>query len=198
MVSPLTLCPNGHVAENRAFWVDGSNNSIIGGGAPCPVCGEHAEVISGVFSDDRRGNVSAKLFLTPSQRERLKRSLSFVQQELAKPEPDEERAVRVLEATIEANAPATQPFLAAARAQFRDNPSGWIGVLIALISLFVSIGANQGISPDQLEQILDETVRSVQNEPAPTVGEAPMPPGQSPPGPEDPPTVEELPTPTTR
>jgi hypothetical protein len=198
MPGVLVICEEHGLVDGSQFIAfENSDVSVAGSEAWCPICGRPAEIADGKYSD-RSGVFSAQLRLSPSQIETLRKSLRWAEQELAKPEPDEDRAVRVLEATIERAVPDGRSFLEHFRGKTSMAAAAWLACLIALVTLLVSVTANQGINPEDLERILDETVRSAQNE---QPREAPAEPTESPPpqpSPESIPPATELPTPKTR
>lgn len=131
---------------------------------------------------------------------RLRTAVAWAEQQ-AQAEDDAHRA-EVLEKTVTSVAPELSPVLVGLRAKVRheyeNHLAAWVGILIALITLLVTMSGPQGISGEQLEQILEETVRHVQSAPDPTVGEAPTGGVLSTRGPEEPPPATEIPTPKTR
>lgn len=198
-------CPScGLDFESRAFAFEGATNiNLQGNWETCPSCGQMASIMDGRFNisggtlevlDGPQWTRDLLIRLSKKDIHKLRTAVAWVEQQ---PEPSDHTA-DVLAKSITVAVPQVAPWLRRAAEQFRDNPAGWTSVLIALVTLFVSIGANQGISADQLEEILDETVRSVQNEQVQPSGEEPMQPSPATPPPEEPPTATELPTPKTR
>jgi len=189
MTAPLAMCPDGHVAEVPGIQMVGPGTStFIGGASNCPVCGKPTEILSGDYTTEHDGSTNARLVLTASQLRRLAQSLEWARQELANPTPDEEHAVRVLEKTIEVQAPQVKAWLDRFKGSTSMATATWLGALMTVLTLLLQIfGTDQGVSGDELERILDETVRAIHSEQS---TEAPVTPPR-------PPTVTELPAPET-
>lgn len=165
----------------------------------CPQCGAQAAVPDGNYSFDDENKPGWTYFkpLTSSQVFRLRQTITWVRQEIAKPEPDEERAARVLEKTIEENAPQLRGFLDRLRDPAVGNVGAWVAILIAIL-MWLSQPQPDGISPDEVEQILERVVQSAQTGPTNQELKSPTGPAEQTP-PEGPaPTVTGLPTPETR
>ncbi len=198
MGSPLAMCRNGHVTPvvGIEMGADIDGFSFGGGSTICGVCGEQADFLAGSYSSDARGAVTARLNLTPSQLHRLKQSLRFAELEMSKHEPDRERAVRVLERTIEENAPAVKTVLDRMRDPLVGHSAAWVAVLIAIM-IWLTQGGADGATAEDVQRIADETARSVLHEQAEKDSTSSEVPASNSPPREQPPTVTELPTPKT-
>jgi hypothetical protein len=171
-------CPRcGLDFESIGFAIQGMENTSLGlATETCPRCGGRARVMEGTFNS--RGDdveiVTAPewthalfLRLSKAQVHSLKTAAAWAQQRAADPSTDEERTVKTLEKAIEVNAPAAVGWLERARREFGGNLSGWVAVLMAVITLIVMFG-QQGVSADDLERILDDRIQSVPESPEPS------------------------------
>lgn len=197
MPGVLVVCPVHGLVENSQFAnvSDGATIVTVGGVAYCPVCGRSAEVADGSYRADYRGGVSVDLKLSPSQRQALRSALKRAEQGRRKGE-DAESIARHLEDTVVEVVPAASSVIEKFSGNKGMAAAAWLGVLISLITLLLQVTTDSGISEQELQQILDETVRAVQSEhelgeelpPLPSVPER---------GAAKPPTVTEIPTPET-
>ena len=133
--------------------------------------------------------------LTPKQRHRIETTVKWAQLRRADPTTDDEKTVRALEKTIEENVPAIRPWLEKFRSPTSSNIAAWLAVLITILMWITN--NNSGITPEQLEQILDETVRSSQSEQSQSTPAQPTGPAEPPQSPEPFLPASELPSPDT-
>ncbi|MEV8023421.1 hypothetical protein [Microbacterium sp. NPDC080220] len=138
--------------------------------------------------------------LNKKQVHALRASVAWAQQQAD--HADDAHRADVLEKTVLAAVPQLEKPLRGIREkiqhEYDNHLAAWVTVLITLIMFIVTMNSQQGISGEQLEQILDETVRHVQSEQAQTVDAEPTTEVQPPRGPEEPPPATEIPTPKTR
>lgn len=175
----------------------GAHVIVIGGRYSCPVCGRPVPAVDGHYTQDANNMLKAQLWLSPAQADRLRAAVIWARQR-EKRGDDHEMTARHLEEELVRVVPRAAPILDAFKGQASMALAAWISVLLSLMTFFLTVTADDGLSERDLEQILSETVKTVRSEQSPTVPAAPTqsaPPTQSP---EQPPTVTELPTPETR
>ncbi|GGH44927.1 hypothetical protein [Microbacterium album] len=197
--TPVLFCEeHGFVNDQSGIYFENVVNLTISGSTgTCPACGKSASYVDGTYNDIN-GRTTATLRLSPRQLHRLKQSLAWVQQQADS--VDDEKKVRVLEQTLVENIPQAKPWLEKFRGPTSMAAAAWASVLVAVISAIVALVALSGnqLSEEQFQQLLEETVRAVQNgqspaEPGGTIPSAPPPQSQ-----EQAPPATELPTPKTR
>ncbi|MCK2031257.1 zinc ribbon domain-containing protein [Microbacterium galbinum] len=204
-------CDNcGHDFESWGLAFDESVDSTVnlGGNAEtCPNCGHVARIMEGKYNlspegmeivDAPQWSRDLIIRLSPKQRHRLSTTVQWAQTQASNPNADDARTARALEKSIEQNVPAVKPWLERFRSPESGNLAGWLSLLIAVITLIITVtSGGDGISGDELERILDETVRAVQSEQSPATLATPTPPEPTTQPPMPPPEVTELPTPDT-
>ncbi|PPH28610.1 hypothetical protein C5C37_09875 [Rathayibacter sp. AY1F9] len=173
-----------------------SGETIITSSQTCPVpgCSQRATILDARYTASPSGKLIAvpATMLGESQFRRLRKSLE--QARRATQRGEEPAAVAAeLQAELLSQLPGAAPAVEKARQSFGqwfEGPQSqaaatWLSVLIGLIALFVTLGST-GIADDQLQEIIEETVREYQQqEQAPS---APTPPVR-PPGPEQGPQI---------
>lgn len=197
MPGVLVVCPAHGLVENRQFAnvSDGATIVTVGGVAYCPLCGRPAEVADGSYRADYRGGMSVNLKLSPSQRQVLRAALRRAEQGRRKGD-DVESIARRLEDTFAEVAPGASSVIEKFSGKQSMAAAAWLAVLISLVTLLLQVTDDSGISEQELQQILDETVRAVQSEHE--LGEQlPTLPSSPERGATEPPAVTELPTPET-
>lgn len=194
----MVVCDTHGLVEGRGIRFEQATGTVVVGGEDeCSICGRPAERVDGTYSFSN-GEQHVALRLSGAQLFRLRQSLAWAHKELAKPDPDLHRTARVLEKTVEANAPQAKRWLDRFQSTTSMALAAWVGALAGVIAALVSLTPNQGVSADDLERILDETVRAVRSEQAPAEPVTPTQKGLLPESQVRPPTVTELPTPETR
>lgn len=120
---------------------------------------------------------------TVAAQRRLATVLAWAQEELARPEGDPEKVVKRVEQSLEREAPSLMSKVAKfLRSEELKGATPLAALLVSILLLLVSLRPQeQGVSAEDLERILDETVRSVQEERRTEPTLPPVPPA---PGPE--------------
>lgn len=112
-------------------------------------------------------------------------ALTWAQEARKESDADEARIADQLEHTLRKEVPAASGILDKFKGSMSGNLANWLGVVIALISLLISVESS--FSEHDLEQILQQTVQQLQNErtPAAPADSTPAIPSQAPesPGP---------------
>lgn len=155
---------------------------VIGGNAiiefkgvqiTCPLCGAAGPILAGSYELRDERKLTTLYRPTPASRRRLQMALRWAQIELAKPGATEERIAARLEAQLEREAPEVAKTFRGWVSKNAGNFIGIAGLLIALLSLYVT---SQGITAQQMEEILDRHIeRPSQMEPPPTSPVTPEP-----------------------
>lgn len=199
MQSPLMFCEeHGFMELPLKFKSDlGSIRiNMVGSRTRCPVCDKVVPIVDGSYDYVDGVIERARLQLSVSQTHRLRQSLRWAQQELAKAEPDEDRMVRVLERTIEEQAPQLKTWLDRLRDPAVGNVAGWVAVLVSILMWVTSQAAP--VSEDDVRRVVEETIHSETTEQERAGQGGSGTPGARPPYPEAPPRATEIPTPKTR
>ncbi|GAA1161980.1 zinc ribbon domain-containing protein [Microbacterium oxydans] len=198
----------GHDFESQGLAISGPGSAgvtLVGNAESCPRCGREARIMDGRFkiSEDAIEVIDAPpwsrdliIRLTPKQRHRIDATVRWAQLRRVDPATDDEKTVRALEKTIEENVPAIQPWLEKFRGPTSSNIAAWLAVLISIL-MWITSNNSGGVTPQQLEQILDETVRSAQSEQSQSTRAQPTGPAAPLQSPEPFPQASELPSPGT-
>lgn len=193
----LVDCPKHGIVEDSFWQLDESSDiGFEGSYGLCTVCGALAPVLDGVYGESG-GVMTANVRLSKQQAHRLKQSLQWAAERKITEEADAAHVARVLERTLEENAPQVKPWLDKFRGSTSMAVATWIATLTSVITLILTfyVSSGQSISGDQLEQILERALdeqRSQEGPVAPTQS-APPPPGR-----EEPPPSSGGPAPKTR
>lgn len=197
MPGVVVECPeHGFLESDFLNHSDGARIIVTRSAIPCPVCGRGAAVVDGDYTSDGEGNLRATLWLTREQDLRLRAALIRAKQRQVRGASDEEAAQQLEDSLVEA-VPQAKSVLDAFKGERGMATATWLGVLISLVTVFLTLTSDNGISEQDLERILDETVRSVQSEQSRTEPQDPSTSAERQQPRVQPPVVFDLPTPET-
>lgn len=173
----LAECPTHGLVETEAIFVGDGVVKVTNSKVSCPVagCGQMANMMDGEYIARDSAHLSTLYTPTELARRRLETVLGWALAELQKPEPDEERVSKAIQAQLEKASPLLFERLRLWwGSQANANAAAWVGILVAIL---IAITSNSGISADQLEQILEnhdhvdrgESERSTPEDPMPRV-----------------------------
>lgn len=114
----------------------------------------------------------------------MRNVLLWAQAEVATERRPAEAIAATIERTLEKDAPAVAGWLSAFKGPASANAAAWLAVLLAIL-MWVTSG-NDGLTPEDVSRIVEETVNNVQDGSAPAGGSpavpsaAPDPPATSP------------------
>lgn len=186
----------GHDFESNAYNLQQSvGTQIVGVQETCPNCGRLARVMEGQFSfigpdvtihNAPQWSRDLVFRLSKAQAHRLKTTVAWAQQRVEEHPESDERAAQAVEKSLEENAPAVLRMLDALGGRRGMAAAAWLGVLIAVVMLLLQIFGQSGgeFSEDDVQQVVEETVRAYERQQSPevpveTTPEAPHPePGQ--------------------
>lgn len=147
--------------------------NLEGNTTACPVCGRTARILDGRYQVRDSTGRPTIYSPTPAERHRLETVLHWAESELAKPDADEQRIAQKVEAQLLRDAPQLARTFRNWMAKNAGNVIGVAGLLIALLSMYVS---SQGITAIQMEEILNRLgEQSSLVEPQPTTPADPAP-----------------------
>lgn len=193
-VHVLLNCPRDGFVENRELFglMPGADATFHNSKMQCPGCGQVVPIVDARYEADRRGRVTRTVGTRsgPSQRERieiLRSTVAWAQEQLASPDADVELVAAKLE---DATSNWAQPIargLARVRESFRNDPAGWVAIILTLLIWWTS--QQDSVSADDVQRMIEEAIQQI-----PSSSEvSPVPPPSEPP-----PPATSIPTPRTR
>lgn len=197
----LVQCPtHGLVVNSDAVIHEGGSARVIFqyNSVNCPYCGVVSPAINAEYYRDGFGVWRAIYNASREQLESIGMAVRGAKTAL-RSNGDQKAAAELLEKEIVNAAPDVKPILEALKGSGSMAIATWLSVLLSMAMFFLAIHtADSGVSSDELERILDETVRAVHSGQSHTGPAVPSTSGEVPPPEVPPPTVTELPTPDTR
>ena len=171
-------CPSCGLDFISTFPEEMKSSTLIGNQESCPRCGELANVMEGTFTTTRD---SVEMFsgpewtramlirLSKKDAHKLRTTVAWAQQRAGDPTADAERTAAALEKSLERTAPAALRVLDALGGRRGMAAGTWLMLLITLVMLLLQVaGQSEGeISEDDVRRVVEETVRSVQEESPP-------------------------------
>jgi hypothetical protein len=141
----------------------------------CPQCGSISEIIDGDYTMKNGVTTYMELRATPIQLRRLETALNWAQSQLANPIVDEQKVEAQIRQTLKKEAPALVRMADQALSERGAALGTWIGVLLAILALFVS-SQSSTIIPEMIEEIVEQVVEQQRESDSPIPGHSNTPP----------------------
>ncbi|MEV7758360.1 hypothetical protein AB0O16_14530 [Microbacterium sp. NPDC089180] len=176
MSQVLVRCPV-HGIQSAGGMFGGDASVIfrnVGLSCPVPGCRQTASMLEGEYEFRDSLRLPTLFTPTPAEARRLRNVLIWAQAEAASDRRPAEAIAATIERTLEKDAPAVAGWLSAFKGPVSANAAAWLAVLLAIL-MWVTSGSD-GLTPEDVSRIVEETVKTVQDGGSPAGGPPAIPP----------------------
>ncbi|PFG19889.1 hypothetical protein [Serinibacter salmoneus] len=127
-------------------------------------CGRSVPILDGQYTWPAQEGKPIRFVPTRAEAERLRKVLTWAQEHRGDPRIPEETIARRLEEAIEADAPALARAVDWVKADARKDPVKWVGLLLTILGVVLSMLPGDGIDQETLEQAIQDAAEAAVEE----------------------------------